>query len=348
MKFDKFFALAKEAGISESQIQISKSSSLTIKLFHHEIDNYQVNSSQSVVACGIYNGKFGSARTEKLDKDTFQFLIDEIKKSASFIEEETVSELFKGSEKYHKKNVFNKIPVKIPNRWMIGCLNNARNMPRFVDADTAPNISFLPPGSSFSVGTKDNAELERLVSDYVKKCKGVFSTKKQKTDEKTPAGIVDDLKKAQRLPATNSIVMPRACREDAKVGVIGSDPILVSTNFLILPVADDEKRILLASWLQSVFGQLQIEMFSTPDEGMRKLEKNSLSKVYVPDLDAIPRDIKKKLLQSFKKEPFLSLDDVKPRESDYLWALQIIPKDARYALHEGIRLLKEAYDDRVQ
>ena len=108
MKFDKFFALAKEAGISESQIQISKSSSLTIKLFHHEIDNYQVNSSQSVVACGIYNGKFGSARTEKLDKDTFQFLIDEIKKSASFIEEETVSELFKGSEKYHKKNVFNK------------------------------------------------------------------------------------------------------------------------------------------------------------------------------------------------------------------------------------------------
>ena len=65
MKFDKFFALAKEAGISESQIQISKSSSLTIKLFHHEIDNYQVNSSQSVVACGIYNGKFGSARTEK-------------------------------------------------------------------------------------------------------------------------------------------------------------------------------------------------------------------------------------------------------------------------------------------
>ena len=92
MKFDKFFALAKEAGISESQIQISKSSSLTIKLFHHEIDNYQVNSSQSVVACGIYNGKFGSARTEKLDKDTFRFLIDEIKKSASFIEEETVSE----------------------------------------------------------------------------------------------------------------------------------------------------------------------------------------------------------------------------------------------------------------
>ena len=240
------------------------------------------------------------------------------------------------------------IPVKIPTRWMIGCLNNARNMPRFVDSDTAPNISFMPPESSFSTGTKNNEELVRLVTDYVKRCKGVFSTKKQRSNDKTPSGIINDLKKDQRLPATNSIVMPRACREDAKVGVIGSDPILVSTNFLILPVADEEKRILLASWLQSVFGQLQIEMFSTPDEGMRKLEKNALSQVYVPDLDAIPKDIKKKLLQSFLKEPFLSLDDVKPRESDYLWALQIIPNNARYALNEGIRLLKEAYDDRVQ
>ena len=90
MNFDKFFALAASKGIAQSQVQISKSSALSIELFRHEIDNYQVNSSQSVVACGIYNGKFGSARTEKLDKDTFQFLIDEIKKSASFIEEEAL------------------------------------------------------------------------------------------------------------------------------------------------------------------------------------------------------------------------------------------------------------------
>ena len=57
--------------------------------------------------------------------------------------------------------------------------------------------------------------------------------------------------------------------------------------------------------------------------------------------------LKKKLKECFRKEPFLSLDNVKPRESDELWALQLIPKDARYALAEGVRLLKEAYDDRV-
>ena len=72
MNYNKFFELAKEAGITESQIQVSKGSSLSIKLFHREIDNYRVNSSTSVIACGIYNGKFGSARTEKLNKDTFK------------------------------------------------------------------------------------------------------------------------------------------------------------------------------------------------------------------------------------------------------------------------------------
>ena len=44
MNFAKFFALAKEKGIEQSQIKLSKSSSLTIKLFHHEIDSYKVAS----------------------------------------------------------------------------------------------------------------------------------------------------------------------------------------------------------------------------------------------------------------------------------------------------------------
>ena len=123
MNFDKFFALAKEAGISESQIQVGKGSSLSIKLFHREIDNYRVNSSQNIVACGIYNGKFGSARTEKLNKDTFAYLVEEIKKSASFVEAEGKSELFKGSEKYHKKNIYNPALAAVPTERKIAILH---------------------------------------------------------------------------------------------------------------------------------------------------------------------------------------------------------------------------------
>ena len=108
MKLDKFFALAKEKGLSEAQIQASKSKSTSIGLFHHEIDSYSINDTQSIVACGVVNGKFGICRTEKMGKDTFEFLINGIIDSARVNEKNEKAELFKGSEKYHKKNLYAK------------------------------------------------------------------------------------------------------------------------------------------------------------------------------------------------------------------------------------------------
>jgi predicted Zn-dependent protease len=60
MNVQKFFDLAKEKGISECQLQIGKSKKLSMSLFHHEMDNYKISDSQSVIACGVVNGKFGS------------------------------------------------------------------------------------------------------------------------------------------------------------------------------------------------------------------------------------------------------------------------------------------------
>jgi PmbA protein len=114
MKFDQFFALAKEKGIAESQIQITKSNSLSMSLFHHEMDNYNIADGQSVIACGVVNGKFGSCRTEELDASTFDYLIKGIIDSASASEKTQTAELFAGSGKYHKKNVFNKALAAIP------------------------------------------------------------------------------------------------------------------------------------------------------------------------------------------------------------------------------------------
>ena len=106
MNFDKFFALASSKGIQESQIQISKSKALSIELFRHEIENFTVSDSQSIIAAGIVEGKFGSSRTEKLDNTTFDFLTDKILLTAKLNENEQTADIFKGSEKYRKKNVF--------------------------------------------------------------------------------------------------------------------------------------------------------------------------------------------------------------------------------------------------
>ena len=107
MNFAKFFDLAKANGIMESQISFSKSRSISMTLFRHEIEGFSINDSQTVFAAGVLNGKFGSSRTEKLDKDTFPFLVKNIVMAATLNEKEEVADIFPGSEKYHKKNVFN-------------------------------------------------------------------------------------------------------------------------------------------------------------------------------------------------------------------------------------------------
>lgn len=106
MNAAKFFTLAKEKGLQDAQLQIASSKSLSFSLFHHELDNYSINDSRSMKACGIINGKFGSASTEKFGPDSFEFLIDNIILSATKCELDDDSTLFEGSEKYHKKNIF--------------------------------------------------------------------------------------------------------------------------------------------------------------------------------------------------------------------------------------------------
>lgn len=108
MKFDRFFELAKEKGIAECQLSFGKSASSSLKVYHHEIEKYTISSSQSITACGIYNGKFGTACSEKIDKDTFEYLVGEIIRTATYTEKKNEVGIFEGSPKYKKGSVFSK------------------------------------------------------------------------------------------------------------------------------------------------------------------------------------------------------------------------------------------------
>ena len=78
MKYDKFFALAKEAGIEECEFSVSTSTSLEISLFHGEIDNYSPNSSSTYMARGIYKGKMGSIVSDVYNKDSAELFVKAI------------------------------------------------------------------------------------------------------------------------------------------------------------------------------------------------------------------------------------------------------------------------------
>ena len=114
MKYDKFFALAKEAGIEECELSFSTSTSLEFSLFHGEIDNYSTNSSSFYMARGIYKGKMGAVTSDVYNKDSAELFVKKIIENASVIENDDPVFIFKGSEKYRKINTFNKELGNIP------------------------------------------------------------------------------------------------------------------------------------------------------------------------------------------------------------------------------------------
>ena len=107
-KYDKFFALAKEAGLEQVELFITESRNLQISLFHGEVDEYKDNNGYSILARGILNGKCGSASADVWNAEKAKWLVNEIVANAKVIENDDPVFIFKGSEKYHKVNTFNK------------------------------------------------------------------------------------------------------------------------------------------------------------------------------------------------------------------------------------------------
>lgn len=107
-KYDRFFALAKEAGITEAELYVSESRSLSFSLFHGEVDNYSDKNGYSIFARGKIGEKCGSASCDVWNKEKCEYLVREIVNNAKVIENDEPVIIYKGSEKYHKVNTYNK------------------------------------------------------------------------------------------------------------------------------------------------------------------------------------------------------------------------------------------------
>ncbi len=108
MKYDKLFNLAKEKGIQDIELSFSNSSELSFSLFHGEVDSYTSSNSSSYIIRGIYNGKLGSVISDVYSNDLVEYFVNKIIETAKFVENEDPVFIFKGSEKYHRVNTFNK------------------------------------------------------------------------------------------------------------------------------------------------------------------------------------------------------------------------------------------------
>ncbi|MEY3431139.1 MAG: hypothetical protein RIS53_37 [Bacillota bacterium] len=106
-KFDAYFTLAKQKGVEVLELYYSRAKSLSFKLYNAQIEGYKLSEDISLYARGIYKGKIGYASTEKMSKETPEFLVNEIITNAGTVTKEELAIIFKGSAKYKKKKVYN-------------------------------------------------------------------------------------------------------------------------------------------------------------------------------------------------------------------------------------------------
>ena len=108
MKYDNFFELAKKAGIEDAELFFSQSYDLSFSLFHGEVDNYSSSNGFSIIARGLYQGKFGVASCDCWNNKNVEYLVNEIVTNAKLSENDDPVFIFEGSPKYKKISTFNK------------------------------------------------------------------------------------------------------------------------------------------------------------------------------------------------------------------------------------------------
>lgn len=239
---------------------------------------------------------------------------------------------------------FPSVVGEIPASWLRPALNNTDALPRELSASTAPDTSFVPPSTAYEPGTNENKKLRKIIDSYLETNES--KPGKQARAKKKPADIISDLKSDQKELNGHWVLIPRASRSKGQISLLKGNGIVVSTNVMAARFDDKDAQGLIASWLLSIFGQLQMELFGTPHEGARKLEAGSIKKIRIPPLSSIPKQIAKEMLRHVPSEPAINFENIVVRPTDTLWAEVIAPANPKKCLEEALACFKAMVDER--
>jgi hypothetical protein len=206
-------------------------------------------------------------------------------------------------------------------KWIIPALKNSDNAPRVLDLRTGESGLYFP-------GPFDNPEsvgqISSIVSRYLNQ-KQLAQTSKAQVQKKRNLDhedVLSILKKSK--PSSGYLVLvPRSQRSSAQISISNLPQIYVSTNFFIVECENYIECVTLASWLLSVFGQIQLELSSINQEGMRKIERKQLADCLVPVRELSNSLDFKDLEQSFMSSPPIKFQNIETRAVDIFWAKEI-------------------------
>ena len=211
----------------------------------------------------------------------------------------------------------------VPSSWLIAGINNSDAVPKILNNSTAPEQALVPPLTAYITGTVENSTLLKIITVYLGKA-AKPSSGIQKKAIKSISDVTSALHVNQKVFPSWTVIIPRALRVEAKVGVT-IVPMVVSTNFIMAKFDTEQEAKLVASWLFSVFGQIQMELNFSNQEGMRKLEKKQIGKTLYPDMSLIPLATQNQLISAYLADLPLRFKNPKQRTVDSLWAQVVSP-----------------------
>ena len=199
---------------------------------------------------------------------------------------------------------------------------------------------------SFIVGNGDtlaidfaksnSTAIDNIISDY---CYTPRRSSRQQRRVQSEAQLLNVVERDSSIIfPPNSILVPRGLRTQGKVYLVDK-PLRVSTNFLAYMAPDRREADLLGSWMLTIFYQLNCEVSSKDQEGMRKMEKSDIDPTYVPIFSNINHLQYQNIQSALIDVQFLNLNDPVIRDIDSIWAEILFGNQASYFLNEAKNLL---------
>lgn len=163
---------------------------------------------------------------------------------------------------------------------------------------------------------------------------------KQKRKEKNHTELFQILEKeAKGKFSENAVLIPRNIRRNGRI-YLSTNPVFVSTNFLVFNLPDEDKAIILSTWMTTIFYQMLCEISSKDQEGTRKMELTDILSTLVPNMSMVSKSFINKLKNEKDKIKFVDLQSPEIRNIDKLWANELFKEKADYILSNSLRLLE--------
>lgn len=178
----------------------------------------------------------------------------------------------------------------IPDEWLIPAIENTKDTcHKNLNQRTVTIKGLKPPEEAFEENTLESETLKNIL-DTIDEFRQEGSSQQIKKI-KSRKDIISILKRSSnKVIKKGSILVPRFLRKEFKLYKLEED-MFVSSNFVVITPKDSNERRIIESWLYSIFGQLQLEYLTKPQEGGRKMELGNLSLVKFPSnniLTSIP------------------------------------------------------------